>query len=209
MSFWTAIVIIVAISAIASVMRAKHGIVRTGRGREEVYVGRHENDPEKEMLRGEVRELKDRIAVLERIVGQEISPELVPATADAPMQSTEQVVGPYALQDFTLFHVLRHGARPSKVAFLAWHAWRDVAAGWWPPGYPEDRRQAYDLAEIRRWLIVFVRRFFGNQFKRSALPNGPKVSAGGTMSPRGDWRMPSDADPSAWLAEIEANVPVP
>ena len=145
--------------------------------------------------------------VLTRILGQEISPELVPATADAPLQSTEQIVGPYALQDFTLFHVLRHGARPSKVAFLAWHAWRDAGAGAWPPGYPADQRRAYDLAEIRRWLVVFVRRFFGNQFKRSALPNGPKVSAGGTMSPRGDWRMPSDADPSAWLADIEANVP--
>ncbi len=147
-------------------------------------------------------------AVLDRIVGQEISPELVPATDGRPMQSTEQVVGPYALQDFTLFHVLRHGTRPSKVAFLAWHAWRDAAAGGWPPGYPDDLRRGYDLGEIRAWLLVFVRRFFGNQFKRSALPNGPKVSSGGTMSPRGDWRMPSDADPSAWLAEIEANVPV-
>jgi NAD+ synthase (glutamine-hydrolysing) len=148
-------------------------------------------------------------AVLDRILGQEISPELVPATDGRPMQSTEQVVGPYALQDFTLFHVLRHGARPSKAAFLAWHAWRDAAAGAWPPGFPEDRRPQYDLATIRHWLEVFVRRFFASQFKRSALPNGPKVSHGGTMSPRGDWRMPSDADPTAWLAELEANVPAP
>ncbi len=146
-------------------------------------------------------------AVLARVLDQEISPELVPAGAGAPLQSTEQIVGPYALQDFTLYHLLRHGTRPSKIAFLAWHAWRDAAAGAWPPGFPDDRRRAYDLAEIRRWMLVFVRRFFGNQFKRSALPNGPKVSAGGTMSPRGDWRMPSDADPAAWLADIEAHVP--
>ena len=145
--------------------------------------------------------------VLGRILGQEISPELVPAADGRPMQSTEQVVGPYALQDFTLFHVLRHGARPSKVAFLAWHAWRDATTGAWPPGFPDDRRPQYDLPAIRHWLEVFVRRFFANQFKRSALPNGPKVSAGGTMSPRGDWRMPSDASPAAWLTEIEANVP--
>lgn len=146
--------------------------------------------------------------VLGRILDQEISPELVPATDGEPLQSTESVVGPYALQDFTLYQLLRHGARPSKVAFLAWHAWRDASAGAWPPGFPQDRRVQYDLAEIRTWLLVFVRRFFASQFKRSALPNGPKVSHGGTMSPRGDWRMPSDADPAAWLAEIEANVPL-
>ena len=145
--------------------------------------------------------------VLDRILGQEISPELVPATDGRPMQSTEQVVGPYALQDFTLFHVLRHGVRPSKVAFLAWHAWRDAGAGAWPPGFPDDGRPQYDLPTIRHWLEVFVRRFFAHQFKRSALPNGPKVSSGGTMSPRGDWRMPSDASPAAWLADIAANVP--
>ena len=102
--------------------------------------------------------------------------------------------------------MLRRGDRPSKIAFLAWHAWHDAAAGEWPPGFPEARRTAYDLATIRHWLEVFVRRFFASQFKRSALPNGPKVSAGGTMSPRGDWRMPSDAAPTAWLAELE-NVP--
>ena len=98
-------------------------------------------------------------------------------------QSTEDTVGPYSLQDFTLFHVLRRGDRPSKIAFLAWHAWHDAAAGEWPPGFPEERRTAYDLATIRHWLEVFITRFFASQFKRSALPNGPKVSAGGTMSP--------------------------
>jgi NAD+ synthase (glutamine-hydrolysing) len=143
-------------------------------------------------------------AVLTTIVDQEISPELVPG--EKP-QSTEAMVGPYALQDFTLFHVVRHGYNPSKIAFLAWQAWHDVKAGDWPPGYPVARRRAYELSEIRHWLEVFLRRFFANQFKRSALPNGPKVSNGGTMSPRGDWRMPSDASAAVWLAELEARVP--
>ncbi|MEX0426947.1 NAD(+) synthase [Nocardioides sp. DS6] len=143
-------------------------------------------------------------AVLQKILDQEISPELVPG--ETP-QSTEAKVGPYALQDFTLFHVVRHGFAPSKIAFLAWSAWHDVERGEWPPGFPEERRTAYDLTEIRHWLELFIRRFFANQFKRSALPNGPKVSNGGTMSPRGDWRMPSDANPAAWLAELEARVP--
>jgi NAD+ synthase (glutamine-hydrolysing) len=116
-------------------------------------------------------------------------------------------VGPYALQDFTLFHVLRRGYRPRKIAFLAWHAWHDQQAGEWPPGFPEDKRGEFDLATIRRWMEVFVRRFFASQFKRSALPNGPKVSPGGTMSPRGDWRMPSDASGAAWLRELERDVP--
>lgn len=145
--------------------------------------------------------------VLREIVSQEITPELVPDQEGVKPQATEDSVGPYALQDFTLFHVVRHGFRPSKIAFLAWHAWHDAEQGEWPPGFPDDLRVAYDLPTVRRWLEVFVRRFFANQFKRSALPNGPKVSPGGTMSPRGDWRMPSDASAAAWLAEIEANVP--
>ena len=145
--------------------------------------------------------------VLREILEQEITPELVPTREGHAPQRTEDSVGPYSLQDFTLYHVLRRGYRPSKIAFLAWHAWRDTEAGEWPPGFPEEARVAYDLADVRRWLDVFVRRFFASQFKRSALPNGPKVSDGGTMSPRGDWRMPSDAAPTAWLAEIEANIP--
>jgi NAD+ synthase (glutamine-hydrolysing) len=145
--------------------------------------------------------------LLREIVEQEITPELIPSREDHLPQSTEESVGPYALQDFTLFHVLRHGLPPSRVAFLAWHAWRDASAGEWPPSYPDDRRVAYDIGTIRRWLVVFVQRFFASQFKRSALPNGPKVSAGGTMSPRGDWRMPSDAAATSWLAEIEDHVP--
>jgi NAD+ synthase (glutamine-hydrolysing) len=139
-------------------------------------------------------------ATLAAILDTEISPELVPGEV---LQSTESTVGPYALQDFTLFHVLRYGFRPSKIAFLAWHAWRDADVGAWPPGFPEDKRGAYDAAEIRRWLEVFCRRFFAfAQFKRSALPNGPKVAAGGSLSPRGDWRAPSDATAAAWLADL-------
>jgi NAD+ synthase (glutamine-hydrolysing) len=148
----------------------------------------------------------DTNEVLREILEQEITPELIPTEEGKKPQATEDSVGPYSLQDFTLFHVLRHGARPSKVAFLSWHAWHDATTGEWPPGFPEERRTAYDLATVRRWLEVFVRRFFASQFKRSALPNGPKVSAGGSMSPRGDWRMPSDASATAWLAELE-NVP--
>jgi NAD+ synthase (glutamine-hydrolysing) len=138
---------------------------------------------------------------LAAILDTEISPELVPGEE---MQSTESKIGPYALHDFTLFQVLRYGFRPSKIAFLAWHAWHDPQAGAWPPGFPEAKRVAYDLAEIRRWLEVFCRRFFAfAQFKRSAMPNGPKVSAGGSLSPRGDWRAPSDGTAHAWLRDLE------
>jgi NAD+ synthase (glutamine-hydrolysing) len=146
--------------------------------------------------------------VLAEILEQEITPELIPTEEGKKPQATEDSVGPYNLQDFTLAMVVRHGFRPRKIAFLAWHAWKDVDAGEWPPGFPADARVAYDLEAVRTWLVVFVNRFFANQFKRSALPNGPKVSAIGTMSPRGDWRMPSDARGTAWLAEIERDVPV-
>jgi NAD+ synthase (glutamine-hydrolysing) len=145
---------------------------------------------------------------LAAILGTEISPELVPVEAGEKPQSTEAKVGPYELQDFNLFYTLRYGFRPSKIAFMAMHAWADPAAGSWPPGFPEDRRRGYDLPLIRRWLEVFVRRFFGfSQFKRSAMPNGPKVAAGGSLSPRGDWRAPSDGNAAAWLAELQRNVP--
>jgi len=140
--------------------------------------------------------------VLNEIVEQEISPELIPSKDDKP-QSTEDTIGPYALHDFTLYQVLRFGFRPSKIAFLARHAWSDPAAGEWPPGFPEQRRIAYDLADVKHWLEVFLRRFFTSQFKRSAIPNGPKVAAGGSLSPRGDWRMPSDASATAWLADLD------
>jgi NAD+ synthase (glutamine-hydrolysing) len=153
-----------------------------------------------EQFEGEVND------VLAEIVDQEISPELVPTKDDKP-QSTEGTIGPYALHDFSLYYVLRHGFRPSKIAFLAEQAWRDADAGAWPPGFPEERRVAYDRPEIRRWLEVFLTRFFNSQFKRSAIPNGPKVAAGGSLSPRGDWRMPSDASARAWLSDL-AKVPV-
>jgi NAD+ synthase (glutamine-hydrolysing) len=142
--------------------------------------------------------------ILTAIVQQEITPELVPTEEGEKPQATEDAVGPYALQDFTLFHVLRHGFRPSKIAFLASHAWSDADAGDWPPNYPHDQHVAYDLPTIRQWLEVFVKRFFAfSQFKRSALPNGPKVSAGGSLSPRGDWRAPSDSSAAAWLADLD------
>ncbi|AKJ11801.1 NAD synthetase [Streptomyces incarnatus] len=139
--------------------------------------------------------------ILAAILDTEISPELVPGEE---MQSTESKIGPYALHDFTLFHVLRYGFRPSKIAFLAWHAWHDAESGAWPPGFPEADRGSYDLAQIRHWLEVFIRRFFAfSQFKRSAMPNGPKVSAGGSLSPRGDWRAPSDGTAHAWLRDLD------
>jgi NAD+ synthase (glutamine-hydrolysing) len=142
--------------------------------------------------------------ILMEIVEQEITPELIPTKDGELPQSTEASIGPYPLQDFNLYYVLRHGFRPSKIAFLARHAWSDPALGSWPEGYPDERRIGYDLATIKSWLGVFVTRFFGfSQFKRSALPNGPKVSSGGSLSPRGDWRMPSDANARIWLADLE------
>ena len=146
--------------------------------------------------------------VLQSVVDTEITPELVPAGEEEELQSSEAKVGPYALQDFSLFHVLRYGFRPSKIAFLAWHAWSDPDRGNWPPGFPEDKRPVYSLKEIRHWLGVFVQRFYSfSQFKRSALPNGPKVSHGGALSPRGDWRAPSDMSARIWLDEIERQIP--
>ncbi len=142
--------------------------------------------------------------LLEDILATEISPELVPG---AVTQATESFVGPYALQDFNLYYMTRYGMAPSKIAFLAWSAWHDAAAGAWPVGTPDDARKAYDLAEIKRWLALFLKRFFANQFKRSAMPNGPKISSGGALSPRGDWRMPSDATADVWLAELHAETP--
>jgi NAD+ synthase (glutamine-hydrolysing) len=150
---------------------------------------------------------KETAAVLHDILDTEISPELVPAGDGGAIQSTESFVGPYALQDFNLFYLTRLGYRPSKIAFLAWNAWHDAEKGAWPANLPEGTRRAYSLAEIRRWLELFLRRFFSNQFKRSALPNGPKISSGGSLSPRGDWRAPSDGSPDLWLAELNAGVP--
>jgi len=143
--------------------------------------------------------------VLLDVLDTEITPELVPTGEDELVQSSEAKVGPYSLQDFTLFQVLRYGFRPSKVAFLAWHAWQDAERGDWPVGFPPDGRPTYSLGEIRRWLEVFAQRFYAfSQFKRSAMPNGPKVSAGGSLSPRGDWRAPSDMSARIWLDEVRS-----
>ncbi|APE14237.1 NAD(+) synthase [Mycobacterium sp. WY10] len=146
--------------------------------------------------------------ILQSVLDTEITPELVPTGEDEEIQSSEAKVGPYSLQDFSLFQVLRYGFRPSKIAFLAWHAWSDPTSGSWPPGFPEGKRPAYSLKEIRHWLGVFAQRYYSfSQFKRSALPNGPKVSHGGSLSPRGDWRAPSDMSARIWLAEIEREIP--
>ena len=154
-------------------------------------------------------EFDDEVGViLQSVLDTEITPELVPTGEDEEIQSSEAKVGPYSLQDFSLFQVLRYGFSPSKIAFLAWHAWSDPDRGGWPPGFPEGKRPAYSLKEIRHWLQVFAQRFYSfSQFKRSALPNGPKVSHGGSLSPRGDWRAPSDMSARIWLAEIERDIP--
>ncbi len=142
--------------------------------------------------------------ILTAIVDTEISPELIPAIDGSPNQSTEDTVGPYELQDFFLYHVLRFGNRPSKVAWLAHQAWGDHGRGAWPDLIPPERRNDYSLSEIQRWLEVFLHRFFQtSQFKRSAIPNAPKVGSGGSLSPRGDWRAPSDGNATTWLHELE------
>jgi NAD+ synthase (glutamine-hydrolysing) len=146
--------------------------------------------------------------VLQSVLDTEITPELVPGGEDEEIQSSEAKVGPYVLQDFSLFQVLRYGFRPSKVAFLAWHAWSDSDHGDWPAGFPQNKRPTYSLKEIRHWLQVFAQRYYSfAQFKRSAMPNGPKVSHGGSLSPRGDWRAPSDMSARIWLDEIEREIP--
>jgi NAD+ synthase (glutamine-hydrolysing) len=149
--------------------------------------------------------------VLQSILDTAISPELVPSQdpdRDRPGADSESVVGPYELQDFFLYYTLRFGYRPSKVAFLAHHAWGDRDRGPWPDLIPPERRNQYTLAEIKRWLEVFVQRFFAtSQFKRSALPNAPKVGSGGSLSPRSDWRAPSDSAASTWLSELRDGVP--
>jgi NAD+ synthase (glutamine-hydrolysing) len=150
---------------------------------------------------------EDASDTLLRVLDTVISPELVPPSANEELQSTEDRIGPYDLHDFTLFYLTRHGLRPSKIAFLAYHAWAEVTRGIWPADYPVDRRRAYSLAEIKDWMELFLQRFFTHQFKRSASPNGPKVTAGGSLSPRGDWRAPSDASARAWLEELRENVP--
>ncbi len=136
---------------------------------------------------------EDTSTTLLAILNTEISPELVPtADGEEGLQSTQDKIGPYELQDFNTFYITRYGFRPSKVAFLSYYAWGDK----------------YELATIKKWLETFCWRFFQiSQFKRSAVPNGPKVQSGGSLSPRGDWRMPSDSTAKVWLDELRRNVP--
>ena len=141
--------------------------------------------------------------VLMEILETEISPELVPGEARGqPTQRSEDIVGPYELQDFILYYILRFGFAPPKVAYLAYQAWHDRERGRWPD-VPANKRNQYSLAEIKRWLGVFLRRFFEmSQYKRSCIANAPKVGSGGSLSPRGDYRAPSDGEASAWLATL-------
>ena len=150
--------------------------------------------------------------VLQSVVNTEISPELVPAAeneeSDRPAQSTESIIGPYELQDFNLYHISRFGFKPSKVAYLAYHAWHNKKEGLWPEFIPEEERNEYDLKTIKKWMEVFLYRFFKiSQFKRTAIPNSPKVGSGGSLSPRSDWRAPSDSEAIVWLDELKNNVP--
>ena len=142
--------------------------------------------------------------VLLDVLGTDVSPELVPGGADdKPVQKSEDSIGPYELQDFNLYYTLRYGFAPTKVAFLALAAWRDREAGAWPEGGHVARNQ-YDLAAIKRNLKIFLDRFFRlSQFKRTCVPNAPKVGSGGSLSPRGDWRAPSDSESAVWMRDAE------
>jgi NAD+ synthase (glutamine-hydrolysing) len=160
----------------------------------------------------DTRQYSDQAShTLQSVLDTQISPELIPSQdpdADRPGADSETIVGPYELQDFFLYYTLRFGFRPSKVAYLAHHAWHDQTLGRWPDLIPVERRNQYTLTEIKHWLEVFLDRFFRtSQFKRSATPNAPKVGSGGALSPRGDWRAPSDSTAAAWLAELHHAVP--
>jgi NAD+ synthase (glutamine-hydrolysing) len=145
---------------------------------------------------------RETSAVLREILATEISPELVPANGGA-IQATEALIGPYELQDFNLYYTLRFGYPPPKIAFLAYNAWRDRKLGSWPE-IPADRRHEYSLDQIKGHLRTFIWRFFKlSQFKRSCIPNAPKVGSGGSLSPRGDYRAPSDSEATAWLDQLD------
>jgi NAD+ synthase (glutamine-hydrolysing) len=157
---------------------------------------------------------QDGSTVLRNILDTEVSPELIPDTGapspgqSQPGQRTEDTIGPYELQDFHLYYTLRYGYKPTKTAYLAFQAWSDRGAGRWPDG-PTASHNEYDLQDIRRHLGTFLYRFFKtSQFKRSCVPNAPKVGSGGSLSPRGDWRAPSDSEATVWLEELRQNVPV-
>jgi NAD+ synthase (glutamine-hydrolysing) len=150
-----------------------------------------------EWVAGQPGTRRETAQVLERILATEISPELVPPGEDGALQSTEATIGPYELHDFALYHTTRCGVGPAKLAFLMTCAFSRGL-----PVSPEGGDR--DVEELLRWLRVFLGRFFAtSQFKRSASPNGPKVGSGGSLSPRGDWRAPSDSSAAAWLAELD------
>ncbi|TKS62371.1 MAG: NAD(+) synthase [Nitrospira sp.] len=147
----------------------------------------------------------DASPVLTDILETKISPELVPGEdcAGQPVQRSEDVVGPFELQDFFLYYVLRFGYSPPKVAFLAYNAWRERKQGA-GPDIPDPTGREYGIGEIRKWLRVFLDRFFHqSQFKRSAIPNAPKVGSGGSLSPRSDYRAPSDSEATVWLSQLD------
>lgn len=145
--------------------------------------------------------------ILIDVLETEISPELIPRKkGDRNIQKTEDTIGPYELQDFNNFYITRFGYLPSKVAFLAYHAWKDKTKGLWPD-IAAEKKNAYGLKEIKKWLYVYLYRFFKtSQYKRSCVPNGPKVGSGGSLSPRGDYRAPSDSEAEIWLKNWE-NIP--
>ena len=142
--------------------------------------------------------------ILLAVLATEISPELIPGkTKEQPQQRTEATIGPYELQDFNNFYITRFGYLPTKVAFLAWCAWKDKTQGSWPD-VSAEKQVSYSLKEIKEWLHVYLTRFFKtSQYKRSCVPNGPKVGSGGSLSPRGDWRAPSDSEATVWLTNWE------
>jgi NAD+ synthase (glutamine-hydrolysing) len=153
----------------------------------------------------QTRALGDEVSsVLDDVLGTIISPELIPGdTDDEPGQHSEHLIGPYELQDFHLYYTLRFGLLPTKVAFLAWSSWHDKEKGTWPD-MPEGWRREYTIGEIKEWLNVFVERFFkSSQYKRSCIANAPKVGSGGSLSPRGDYRAPSDSEAAPWLDSVE------
>ncbi len=150
---------------------------------------------------------KETSQILLDILATEISPELIPgADGDQPAQKTETFIGPYDLQDFNNFFITRFGYLPTKVAFIAYCTWKDNTRGRWPD-VPEDKRNQYTIGEIKHWLTVYLYRFFKlSQYKRSCIPNSPKVGSGGSLSPRGDYRAPSDSEATVWL-ENAKNIP--
>ena len=142
-------------------------------------------------------------SILLDILDTEISPELIPGQeAGGPTQKTESVIGPYELQDFNNFYTTRFGYLPTKIAFMAYCTWKDKEAGFWPD-IPQEKRNQYAIGEIKHWLELYVCRFFKtSQYKRSCIPNSPKVGSGGSLSPRGDYRAPSDSEAVVWLDNV-------